>query len=71
MAGDGEIFVAGGGQVYEQTIRYADRLVITEVAQEPEGSVTFPEIDPTSWRETSRERRDGFDWVEYRRVDRG
>lgn len=67
MAGDTEVFIAGGGQVYEQTIAAATRLVITHVEQEPEGGVRFPPIDPALWRETSREDRDGFAWVRYNR----
>ena len=67
MAGDTEVFIAGGGQVYEQTIQAASRLVITQVEQQPEGAVTFPAIDPALWREESRDVQDGFSWVEYRR----
>lgn len=67
MAGDTEVFIAGGGQIYEQTIGAASRLVITEVDQEPEGAVTFPPIDGRQWRETSRQAQDGFAWVEFRR----
>lgn len=66
MAGDGEVFIAGGGQVYAETIGHADRLLVTEVDQEPEGSVTFPEIDARVWTEVSREPREGFSWVTYR-----
>ncbi|MDO5503907.1 MAG: dihydrofolate reductase [Actinomycetia bacterium] len=56
--GDGgeEIFVAGGGQIYRAAMERADRLLITEVELEPEGEVTFPEIDPGSWIEVSRVR---------------
>ena len=67
MAGDTEVFIAGGGQVYEQTIDAASRLVITHVDQEPEGGVRFPHIDTALWREASRDTQDGFSWVEYRR----
>ena len=36
--------------------------------ESPDGDVTFPEIDPSRWREESRERRDGFSWVSYARA---
>ena len=45
----------------------ADRLLITEVDLEPEGDVTFPRIDALEWVEVSRDKRDGFSFVEYRR----
>ena len=40
------IVIAGGGEIYAQTIGRADRLAITEVALEPEGDARFPPIDP-------------------------
>lgn len=54
LAGDGEVFVVGGGQVYAQTIGHASRLVITQIALEPEGSTRFPDIDPEVWHEVGR-----------------
>ena len=69
---DGEIISAGGGEIYAQTIRRADRLYITEVDLAPEGDVRFPEIDAAVWREVKREKpvrgeRDeaNFSFVEY------
>lgn len=67
VAGDTEVFIVGGGQIYEQTIEAASRLVITEVEQEPEGTVRFPPIDRSRWQEESRDQEDGFAWVEYQR----
>lgn len=63
-----EVFVVGGGEIYRAAMPYAARLVITEVDQDPEGTVTFPTIESSEWRETSREARDGFSWVTYERV---
>jgi dihydrofolate reductase len=63
-----EVFVCGGGQVYAEAMPWAHRLLITEVEQAPDGDVRFPPIDPATWREASREDRDGFSWVTYERV---
>jgi dihydrofolate reductase len=63
-----EVFIVGGGEVYREAMPYAARLVITEVDQSPAGSVTFPEIDPTQWRETERDAHGGFAWVTYVRA---
>ncbi len=52
--GVSDIMVAGGGDIYAQTITLADRLHITEVDMAPEGDAWFPAIDRTLWRETSR-----------------
>ena len=63
-----EVFVCGGGQVYAEAMPWAHRLLITEVDQSPEGDVRFPEIDPSQWRRSAREARDGFSWVTYERA---
>ena len=62
-----EVIVAGGGQIYSQTINRADKLILTEVDKEMEGDVYFPEYDKTDWKETQREDMNGFSWVEYER----
>lgn len=67
IAGDQELFVAGGGQIYAQTIAHASRLVITEVEQTPGSSVRFPAIDPAHWREVARDPREGLSFVTYER----
>ncbi|HEX9170494.1 MAG TPA: dihydrofolate reductase [Roseiarcus sp.] len=52
--GASEIIVAGGGEVYAQTIARAERLFITEVALDARGETRFPPIDPSQWREVRR-----------------
>jgi dihydrofolate reductase len=61
MAGDcakkrgvDEIMVAGGGDIYAQTIGKADALYLTEVDLEPEGDALFPPVDHALWQEISR-----------------
>lgn len=49
-----EIIVAGGGELYRQTLPIAARLDVTEVDLAPDGDATFPSIDPAQWREISR-----------------
>lgn len=70
LAGEGgedEIFVAGGGQVYAEAMPVADRLLVTEVDQDPDGDAYFPEIDPHVWREARRVLGEGLAWVTYER----
>ncbi len=70
LAGEGgedEIFVAGGGQVYAEAMPVADRLLVTEVDQCPDGDAYFPEIDPQVWREAGRVLGEGLAWVTYER----
>ena len=49
------VVIAGGGELYAQTIALADRLAITEVALAPDGDVRFPPIDPALWRAVRRQ----------------
>jgi dihydrofolate reductase len=64
---DDEVYIAGGGSVYEQAWPYVTDLDLTEVHQAAEGAVRFPRIDPAEWVEVERDARDGFDFVHYRR----
>lgn len=66
--GPATIFVAGGGEIYRAAWNRLDRLEVTEVDQAPEGEITFPEVDPQDWHETSREPRDGYSFVSYQRL---
>jgi dihydrofolate reductase len=72
--GADDVIVAGGGEIYVQTIARAQRLFITEVALDAKGEARFPSIDPREWREVRRAKgergpRDDaeFEFVEYER----
>lgn len=47
--GKGEIFIAGGGQIYELGLLLADRLYITHIDAEIDGDTKFPKIDSETW----------------------
>ena len=61
------IFIAGGGEIYRAAWDRTEFLDVTEVDAEPKGDITFPEITDAEWQELSRDQRDGFAWVGYRR----
>ena len=67
LAGPTEVFIVGGGEIYQQAMPFADQLMLTEVEQSPEGDVVFPTIEPAHWRETARQAHDGFAFVTYER----
>ncbi len=58
-------YVAGGSQIYEQTISLANRLEITEVHRHFEGDKFFPQIATQIWNETFRENHKGYSFVTY------
>ena len=65
--GPDEVFVVGGGEVYAQALPLADRLLLTEVDQSPEGDAWFPAFDRQLWREVARDARAGYAFVTYTR----
>jgi dihydrofolate reductase len=58
-------FVTGGATVYEQFLPALDRLMVTEVYDEPDGDTRFPDWERDAFEENSRDERDGFAFVEY------
>lgn len=54
--GADSVIIAGGGDVYAQSMGLADRLRLTQVHATPAGDAHFPHIDWPQWRETFRER---------------
>ena len=55
LAGDGEVFVIGGAQIYADALSLASRLIVTEIAGDFECDAFFPAIDSTTWKEVSRD----------------
>jgi dihydrofolate reductase len=53
-----EVFIIGGGQIYEQTKELWDRLYLTEVDLEADGDVYFPKINEEEWRLLSSEKHE-------------
>lgn len=50
-----EVFIIGGGQIYEQTKEYWDKMYITEIDETFDGDVFFPKMDYSEWNKTSEE----------------
>jgi dihydrofolate reductase len=48
-----DLYIIGGGEIYNQFIHLADQLDITRVHNSFEADVYFPEIDPEIWELTS------------------
>ncbi len=44
-----EVFIAGGGEIYRQSLDSADRIYLTIIHHEIEGDTFFPEFDETKW----------------------
>ena len=65
-AGDEEIFIIGGGEIYRQALTLTDRIYLTQVALDAEGDTAFPELQPQNWKEAAREHKvDPASGIEY------
>ena len=53
-----EIMVIGGGRIYEQMLKRADRLYLTHIDAEVEGDTQFPDYEPDEWQSTFSEFHD-------------
>lgn len=73
--GEKELFVIGGGQIYQMAIDRADVIYLTEIDADIEnGEVFFPEMGD-EWEETSRRHHPAderhqyaFDFVKYEKI---
>ncbi len=46
---DSEIFIIGGGEIYKNSIEFANKLYITEIHQSFDGDTFFPDIEWKNW----------------------
>lgn len=72
-AGDAEPFVIGGAELYQEALKLATKLYVTEVHADFAGDAFFADIDLTIWQETAREAHVAenglaFDYVSYQRT---
>ena len=49
---DEDIFIIGGGKIYEQTINIVDKLEVTLVKADLKADTFFPKIDSKIWKKT-------------------
>ena len=70
-----EHFVIGGATMYRLLMPYCKKMYITEINQEFDGDVSFPEINMSEWKVTEREKglKDeknpfDYDYVTYGRI---
>jgi len=64
---DENVFIIGGGTIYEQTIDLADQLEVTLVDAELKADTFFPKIDEKKWLKTNetthqRDEKNQFDF---------
>ncbi|NVJ26622.1 MULTISPECIES: dihydrofolate reductase [Myxococcus] len=53
--GDDEVFIAGGADLYAQTMDRVERLYLTRIARDYPGDIFFPEVDLSGWKLVEQE----------------
>lgn len=64
---DREVFVMGGGQIYEQALPLADRMILSYVKGDYPGDTHFPEFDEADWDIDHEDDQPEYRCVEYLR----
>lgn len=62
-----EVVVAGGAEVYAQTLPFADRILMTRLRKSYEGDAYFPGLHFEEWEVVSEEHHPDFIFKEHRR----
>jgi dihydrofolate reductase len=78
VAGDPEPFIAGGAEIYQQSLHIADRMYLTRVHADLEGDTFFPEFDDVAeWKlidaehfEADEKNQYPYTFLTYERVGR-
>jgi dihydrofolate reductase len=73
-AGEKELFIIGGSEIYALGMPYANQLYLTEIEARLDGDTYFPSFNKNEWREQSRTHHDAdarhayaFDFVVYKK----
>jgi dihydrofolate reductase len=62
-----KIFIIGGGEIYREAISIVEEMILSYMKFEADGDVYFPEFDIKKWNIISREDREKFEIVHYKK----
>lgn len=67
LKGESEVFIIGGGQIYEEAIGKTDKLYLTIVEGNPDADTFFP--DYSDFKKVAFEEEHEFDGLKYKFLD--
>ena len=74
VAGESELFIIGGSEIYALGMPYANQLYLTEIDANVDGDTYFPSFNKIEWQEHSRTHHEAdarhvfaFDFVVYKK----
>lgn len=50
-----EVYIVGGQEIFDLSLPYCDKLILTELARDAEGDRHFPKLSQHDWKEVARE----------------
>ena len=59
-----EIFIIGGGQIYREGLKFADRIYLTKIHKNISGDTYFPKLNKF-WKLVDEEEKSGFSFLTY------
>lgn len=62
-----KVFITGGGEIYNQSISFADEMIISHMKFDVVGEVKFPDFNVDDWKIISRDEKVEFEIVTYLR----
>lgn len=66
-AGDEEIFIAGGGEIYKAMLPYCQKAIITKISGSPEADTFFPNLDEDpEWTLAEESEEQEYEGLKYR-----
>jgi len=61
-----EVFIIGGGEIYKEGMKLANKLYITTVHESFEADVFFPEVEKDKWKLVSSEKHEADEKNKYK-----
>jgi dihydrofolate reductase len=58
-----EIFIIGGSEIYNEGLKYTNKIYLTEVLGDFDGDTHFPTLG-TGWKEVKREEKGGYRFID-------
>lgn len=65
VMGEDELFIGGGGDIYNQALLAGDRIYLTLVRKKIDADTFFPEFDENQWRLVETWHHDADEFNEY------
>ena len=63
-----KVFIIGGGEIYQEALPFADKLIISRMKLNVDGDTFFPIINNQIWEISESQKFEEFDVITYSRI---